>query len=323
MKICAVNMCCLLGSLPVFSVLLLSGCKAHTLPDSSSRLPENHVHPRSPSATCKGLDLQFNLVPTGKPSVPGLKLAGKVRAAYPYSERYGGRIKSAVQLIAIDPENGCVYQGTPDRPGTVPLDPLSDREIERHKTDQATVSEIEADFTVDLVRQLNLPAKETQWHIFMWMDDCVTPVKTVRLSGQAKSNSMRECLKGNADSMNLHAADNSLVRMLEPGSIRLELSCLQGTDCEVRGVYRMRPEDKVAKWLILFSLCQHSRAFRFRSISVQPYGRKASGITFAFNPSTFAKCASEDARAYFLAVAGDAVSNVLAIERPHLHEDVR
>ena len=324
MKIYAANICRLIGAVLVFCVLLFSGCKAETPTDSLSRLSENDESPRLSAVTSKGLHLQFNLVPTGKPLSFGLKLVGKVRAPYPYTERYGGRITSAVQLIAIDPENGCVYHGTSDRPGTVPLDPLSDKDIQRHKNDQATVSEIEADFTVDLIRQLNLPAKETQWHIFMWMDDCVTPVKTVRFAGQVNSNSMQECSKGNVDNIvELHAADHSSIEMLGPGSIRLELSCLQGRDCEVRGVCRVRPEDMDAKWLSLFSLCQHSRVLHFRSVPVQPEVCRASGITFAFNPNTFAGCTSEDARVYFLAVVGDAVSNVLVIERPYLHENIR
>ncbi len=316
MKIDAINIGRLIGAVPVFCMLLFFGCKAEMLTDSSSCLYKNNVSSGLSVVASKGLYLQFNLVPTGESLPNELKLTGKIRAAYPYTERYGGRITGAVQLIAIDPENGYVYHGTPDRTGTVPLDPLSDRDIQRRKNDQATVSEIEADFTVDLSKQLNLPAKETQWHIFMWMDDCVTPIKTVRFTGQANLNGMQECLKGNLDNIvDLHAADSSSVEMLRRGSIRLELACLQGTGCEVRGVCRMKPEDMDIKWLFLFSLCQHSRVLQFRAVPVQPDVCKGSGITFAFNPNTFAKCTSEDARVYFLAIMGDAVSNVLVIEK--------
>lgn len=294
-------------------------CMAGTQPEFPRPVLKG-VHEQSPSLAGKGFALEFTLLPAQSPTGPTLGLFGAVRAGFPFTERYGGRLAGAVQIVAIDPATGRVFHGVPERSGTVPLSPLTDSELRKLGQADAIVDEITAYFNVDLVNHLSLPGGQANWNIFLWLDDHLSPAQTYTLSTPVPEGGGKTPPVEKAKSLRVSAAGQTILKSLEPGSVRFEEAgasrCLSGK--YVSGVLRFGREQSGASspgWITVLSLCGHTRTFRYESAPIPMESRKAEGVRFSFRPKDLAGCRSEDERRFFVVMSGRTISNVLVLER--------
>ena len=275
------------------------------------------LQPHSPPLPGTGFALEFRLLPARAPAGPTVALFGALRAGRPYAERYGGRLAGAVRIVAVDPENGRVFQGTPERPGTAPLVPLSDREIEKQAHGDATVEEIVTYFHLDLVNQLGLPRESGKWKIFLWLDDRLSAMQEVNLPGPLAGERGRPATNGKSKHLRVQVAERAAVTTVQPGT--LELRNPKGSSPSpgrIHGGIHFGPGlPPDAKWLTVLSLCQQTRRLRYESVPLPPGAEGSAGVSFDFDSSALAGCGPKDERAFFVAVCGSALSRALILER--------
>jgi hypothetical protein len=122
-----------------------------------------------------GLRVQPATDPFGDTAALSVRAAASAR----HEAVYGGRVGSAVEIVAIELRSGRVYARTQDHGEAVPLAAVMDPEAGRDVA-LDTVGLLTA-FNVDLAWQLALPPEAGHYAVFLWLDELVSPVRVVEL----------------------------------------------------------------------------------------------------------------------------------------------
>lgn len=106
--------------------------------------------------------------PDGNPTV-ALFAAGRLPRRH--AGIYGGRIQTAIEIIAIDSRTGHVYHNRADRDDNVPLPLVMKPEPAPPEPGEAEIVAIDAYFAVDLRAHLLLPPEAATYTVFLWLDE--------------------------------------------------------------------------------------------------------------------------------------------------------
>jgi hypothetical protein len=266
----------------------------------------------SPDLTETGFALKLRLQRGQSPGGPTVALLGAIRAGLPYAERYGGRLASAIQIVAIDSATGQVFHGLPERPGTAPLVPLSDRELAASLRGDAIVEETETHFNVDLIAQLALPRTPASYRVFLWLDDRHSSVAPLTLTeGQGIGGAQPPTATEDAH-LRIREGEPADTDPMSPNEVRLR----HAPGRRVEGALQLDPASaEEPRWLTVLSLCQRTRRLRLASAVVPPQARSTGRLAFDFDPDRLAGCDRADERTFFLAATGASLSEVLVVER--------
>jgi hypothetical protein len=137
------------------------------------------AEPGSPSLPKDGFGIYFTLRPARNKNGPTVAFLGAYRLAGHYGDVYGGRIRGALKIVAINPTTGQVYVNNAERPHSTPLDNITDPRPKGE--DDAERVSVEAHFNVDLCVQLGLPPDKAVYSVFVWLDETTSEVKTLDL----------------------------------------------------------------------------------------------------------------------------------------------
>ena len=140
-------------------------------------------HPMGPKLSGAEGELIFRLARSTRDGVPSTLLLGAARVSGDHAQRYGGRVRSAIFLVAIDGESGLVRSANLDRPGSFPLPPMTRAsQGEGEFSSDLFVGASETHFQVDLRAHLGLPAAGGTFHLFLWLDGLCSESQTLLLS---------------------------------------------------------------------------------------------------------------------------------------------
>lgn len=91
-----------------------------------------------------------------------------------YGNRYGGRIPGATKVIAINKNSGVTYQASVERHRSAPLSPQPDN---AQQSSTAVLLNVKNYFNLNIGQQLQLPLDGSQYLIFAWIDEFVSPLR--------------------------------------------------------------------------------------------------------------------------------------------------
>lgn len=155
-----------MGQEPATTPVQLNSAVSFGEHDQSPRLPEGVL----------GLDLR--LLPAVSSRGPSTALLATGRFSGDMARRYGGRIRSAIHIVAIESESGRLYVATPDRPNSVPISPRTDEEVRAAELEDLAEGVTETRFSLDLPWHLGLPPEGGTYDVLLWIDDVVSPLRT-------------------------------------------------------------------------------------------------------------------------------------------------
>ncbi len=103
-------------------------------------------------------------------------LAAAFRVPGRLAGMYGGRITGAIQIVAVDARSGEVHYREAEPRTGIPLVPRSPEGL-------MLPSAVSGSFGVDLAGHLDLPPERRRYHVFLWLDEMVSPVAVVETPG--------------------------------------------------------------------------------------------------------------------------------------------
>lgn len=122
--------------------------------------------------------LAFTTSPAENPDGPTVLLHVRYQFGPSAIGVYGSQLGSAINIVAINVSDGVVHLAPPVTENAIPLSLMM-----RDEPDAATAAQlpslIGSSFTADLGELMPLPAAGGRYHVFLWMDDIVTPAQTV------------------------------------------------------------------------------------------------------------------------------------------------
>jgi len=136
-------------------------------------------HPASPRLAEDTSAIDFALQPARSDEGPTVALLGSYRLLAPYAERFGGRVRAAVQIVAIEATGGRVFHSNATRADAAPFR-LPLRQPPAPPDPLGGVFAVAGHFNVALPEQLGLPGDEATYSVFVWLDELTSPVHVVR-----------------------------------------------------------------------------------------------------------------------------------------------
>jgi len=136
-------------------------------------------HPASPRLAEDTSAIDFALQPARSDEGPTVALLGSYRLLAPYAERFGGRVRAAVQILAIEAAGGRVFHSNATRADAAPFR-LPLRQPPAPPDPLGGVFAVAGHFNVALPEQLGLPGDEATYSVFVWLDELTSPVHVVR-----------------------------------------------------------------------------------------------------------------------------------------------
>ncbi|MCC6284748.1 MAG: hypothetical protein IT439_05525 [Phycisphaerales bacterium] len=129
--------------------------------------------------------------------VPGIDQFGpaqiarmELAVADRYDRQYGGKIRGACTLAAIDLERGGVYARSLNSPHAVPLRYAMQIDAAGGPGEGLARTTMAATLNVDLGWMLELPPLRGNYAVFFWIDETLSDVKRVTVESAAKRFSM-------------------------------------------------------------------------------------------------------------------------------------
>ncbi|MFB0553029.1 MAG: hypothetical protein ACETWQ_06905 [Phycisphaerae bacterium] len=132
--------------------------------------------PQSPNIPEKP-DLVFRVVQATSDLGPTVALMAAYYLGSPFTEYYGGQLMRAIWIVAVDEQNGRVYQADLNGPDHLPI--MIEASDEVAEAAMPGWSFESAHFNVDLAALLGLPEQSGRYRVFLWLDDIVSSIKTV------------------------------------------------------------------------------------------------------------------------------------------------
>jgi len=121
--------------------------------------------------------LFFNFVDAGSLSGSTIVIAAVYRVGSPVTDYYGGQLPRPIRVIAVEESTGNVYQADLTEPDHPPVRVLvADRVVEEGGADGSFET---AYFNFDLATLLKLPGSAGRYQVFLWLDELVSPVRTI------------------------------------------------------------------------------------------------------------------------------------------------
>lgn len=129
--------------------------------------------------------------------VPGIDQYGaaqiarmELAVADRYDKQYGGKIRNAVTVVAIDLERGGVFARSPSSAHSVPLRHAMQVDAAGGPGEGLSRTTMAASLNIDIGWLLELPPLRGNYAVFFWIDETLSDVKRVTLESAAKRFSM-------------------------------------------------------------------------------------------------------------------------------------
>lgn len=280
----------------------------------------------SPSVSSSAIaDIQFRLVPGESTLGPSIAVLGTYKLGWPYLDLYGDQIPKPLLVVAVAAATGRVYVADLNvielyvQDDAILLD-ISDEQANAPGPVSNRLSK-QGWFNADLAALLDLPPDSGFYHVFVWLDDLVTPVRTV----QVPANPRRA---GSASPSLFQNEVPALVSVRKSPSspsatdeIATDLEYGQGTSFRVYGTVPSSaltnppsggaPDSPVLS-VLAFSRQQRTVAW---SVAAKAYDEMKSSATpnFDFDPFELLKRPQPPENIYVVTVLGTLVNQVLPI----------
>lgn len=316
----------------IMFVLSLSSCAG---PNTS---PVNNVHPKGENM-CSAEPIQitetiggerspytpqipegqFAIKFTAKPAVsedgPTVGLFIAYRLGHPYLAIYGGELKSAINIVAIHVESGRVYFAPPVGENAIPLSLTMKDEKDIGSTENLA-SATSSFFDVDLCRLLALPPEGGRYHVFLWMDDMTSLVRTLQVPTNP-SRSAEDSLSTQRPSEIIEFGDFQVPPLPAGNEIALMLST-QPNDRKIYGAWSPDPANiasqrakAVPYYLTLLAFNHRDRRFGWVSADVTKLPTGTNLSRFRIDPLKIVGASDMRQKIFTLAVSGEVMSKVL------------
>lgn len=139
-------------------------------------------YPDSPQLGEDVSALAIALRPARHNDNPTVALLGTYNLLGPYAERFGGRVRGAVRIVAIDVTTGCVFHNHAARTDSVPFE-LEEAFLQGPSTqdNKTRLISTAGHFNIDLCEQLGLPPGEARYSVFAWLGEMVSSPVLARI----------------------------------------------------------------------------------------------------------------------------------------------
>ena len=147
-----------------------------------TRQPWSDEYPASPQLGEEVSALAVAPRPARSDNGPTVALLGSYFLLAPHAERFGGRVRGAVRILAINVATGQVFHQHATRMGSVPYR-LEQAGMGALTTGNETSGHFSTsgNFNIDLCEQLCLSGGEARYSVFAWLGDLVSPPVLVRV----------------------------------------------------------------------------------------------------------------------------------------------
>ncbi|MCY1075735.1 hypothetical protein [Archangium lansingense] len=271
--------------------------------------------PHSKKLAPGALGLDFTVAPARGPEGPTVALFGAFALSAPYTLIYRAQLSSAIHIVAVHARTGRVHVNKPADPNALPISATMPKDLDAAIA-QANPLErgmvVQTFFNVDLAAHLVLPPEEGDYHVFLWLDDRVTPVRTVHVP----ANPARQSFGGGV-AIPLALGDTASSPQPRDGAIALERPA-DGTRLFGALPASALPQEPEAAGsppppLTLLAFCQRSRNFGWSTVPVAREMREAKSHAFSFEPSALVRCGDVPEQTYLLAMFGALRSDVVKL----------
>lgn len=144
-------------------------------------------HPQAPKFADKEMGIKFVCVPAKRQGKDTIALLGSYRLPGKFDAVYGSRIPGALQVVVIHQASGQVYHSPAERAHVPPLDTQMQPEPGSNAWGPgAELIHTEGSFNMDLRGQLGLQKEASDYSVFVWLDEIVTAVQTVKVPASAE-----------------------------------------------------------------------------------------------------------------------------------------
>ncbi len=132
-------------------------------------------YPDSPQLGEDVSALAIALRPARHNDNPTVALLGTYNLLGPHAERFSGRVRGAVRIVAINATNGRVFHNHAARTDSVPFE-LEEAFLKTPSTQDSKTRLVSTagHFNIDLCEQLGLPPGKARYSVFAWLGDMVS-----------------------------------------------------------------------------------------------------------------------------------------------------
>ncbi|WP_224366330.1 hypothetical protein [Hyalangium versicolor] len=269
--------------------------------------------PHSKKLSPGALGLDFTVAPARGPTGPTVALFGAFALSAPYTLIYRAQLSSAIHIVAINAKTGRVSFNKPADPNELPISATMPKDLDAAIAQAQPLERgmiVKTFFNVDLAAHLSLPPEEGDYHVFLWLDDRVTPVKTVHVP----ANPARGASGAGVD-LQLTVGDTASSPRSRQGTIVLESPAgrTQMFGALPGPAIPLDPEATGTPPLTLLAFCQRSRHFGWASVPVAKRMLKAKSRAFSFEPSALVRCGDVPEQTFLLATFGTLRSDVVKL----------
>jgi len=310
----------------MFLFFVLPVVMAGTIPSCNHSAPSLIEIPRavwygvqrdSPQLQKNRFGLDFNLVPAHGLGGPTVALLASARLPGGYGERYGGRIPGATLIVAVDAVTGQVYYGVAERYDAAPLISATDDEVAKRLTgEDSKLLSVEVYFNVDLAEQLRLPPIANTYYVFLWLDDVVSPIRTLQVPANP-SRSAEDLLSTQRPSEIIEFGDFPVPPLAAGNKIALTPST-QPSDPKIYGAWSPDPANIASQrakaapyYLTLLAFNHRDRRLGWVSVDVTQLPTGTNLSRFRVDPLKIVGASDMRQKIFTLAVSGEVMSKVL------------
>lgn len=183
-------------SLGLFALLLTHACASRPATQPSPRLTIQAPFwlgpdPHSPALPGGAFDetpaLEFSVLEATGSAGPTLAIFVSARVPGPIAERYGGRLPSALHIIAQELAAPVIHHGTATPPHAAPLVAAPSAGAD----DGATPTTVSTWINGDLGLLANLPPAGGRYRVYVWLDELVSEPQLVTVPSAAGRSEQR------------------------------------------------------------------------------------------------------------------------------------
>lgn len=268
--------------------------------------------------------LEFVLEPGENAFGTTTVLVASYLLGFPYTELYSNQLPEPINVLAIDANSGNVFLANLD----VVYEDETDNSIFINISDEIAnqpgptrnALSVGGYFNVDLPALLGLPSNAAYYHVFLWLDDLVTPIQTIQIPANSARQGFTPGLFEVSGSGIVSVRQSPLSPEAQPGEIRTDL------DFSSRSfrVYGTLPPGALetpptgnapgSPLLTVIAFCRQTRFFGWH-VATDAYVNMKSRSTphFDFDPFQLIERPDPAANVYVLTVLGNLRNDVLPI----------